>query len=484
MPRPGVTTQVLDDFVPAGPALNTGTGMIVGPTEKGPASTPVQVTSMRAYQNTFGALAGGPDMYKAAYCFFNEGGLFLWVVRAVSSNAVEATGTAAAVGGDWLDIAASSPGIWGNDVAVEITPQGITTGGAPVMYVVRVLEDGVAKELSAPLAAPDVPSFRSQLVTMTEVANPSYPLGDAPAIMVALTGGVNGGDPEQAELGAALDTLRYDLGPAQVAFPGDSDQTTAELLDAHCTKYHRVAIYDCPDTADPLELGVAVQGISEMAGKGRQILSMGQRIDYPGEVAPAIWEVPYSGIQMGIIARVDGLNDPSQVAAGALGFSRLAIGPKRDFTDDERESLNYQGVTLGKVIQNQLRTYGYRTTAGQDETNWVFFQESRVVMAVAHECDAALEDFVFQTIDGRGKLFGRVNVALTGICQRYWQANALFGETPQEGFRVDTSYPGINTIETVGKGEIHAQVLLRTSRIAEWVALDIVKVPLERAIAA
>jgi hypothetical protein len=104
-------------------------------------------------------------------------------------------------------------------------------------------------------------------------------------------------------------------------------------------------------------------------------------------------------------------------------------------------------------------------------------------MAVAHECDASMEDFTFKTVDGRGKIFSSVNVALTGVCQRYWSANALFGETPGEGFIVDTSFPGINTIETVGRGEIHAQVLLRTSRIAEWIALDIVKVPLERAIA-
>jgi hypothetical protein len=454
--------------------------MIVGVTEKGPANTPVQVTAFRQYKDTFGALAGGPDMYKAAYGFFNEGGLYLWVVRAVSSGAVEATGTAAG----WLDISAISPGSWGNDVTVEIDPQGLPAGSDPVMYVIRVLEDGVAKELSAPLVAADVPGFKSSYVTMAEVASPTYPVGDAPTETVDLSGGVDGGDPEQAELGAALDTLRYELGPAQVAFPGDSDATTAELLDAHCDKNHRVAVFDLPDTADPLELGVSVDGIAQLGGKGRQILSLGQRLDYPGEVAPAVWEVPYSGVQMGIIARVDGLNDPSQVAAGALGYSRLAIGPKRDFTDDERESLNYQGVTLAKVVNNQVRTYGYRTTAGQDETNWVFFQESRVVMAVAHECDAAMEDFVFQTIDGRGKIFGRVNVALTGVCQRYWAANALFGETPAEGFIVDTSYPGINTVETVGKGEIHAQVLLRTSRVAEWIALDIVKVPLERAIAA
>jgi hypothetical protein len=77
-----------------------------------------------------------------------------------------------------------------------------------------------------------------------------------------------------------------------------------------------------------------------------------------------------------------------------------------------------------------------------------------------------------------------VNVALTGVCQRYWRADALFGETPAEAFAVDTSYPGINTVDTVAAGEIHAQIRLRTSRIGEWVVLNIIKVPLQRPVAA
>jgi hypothetical protein len=478
MPRPGVTTQVLDDFVPQGAALNTGTGMIVGPTEKGPANTPTKIMSHRQYKDTFGALAGGPDMYKAAYAFFNEGGLYLWVVRAANAAAVEATGQVLG----WLDITANGEGEWGNGVVVIIEPQGINDPD-PVKYVVKVEEDGELKEQSIPLEGPEVAGFKSNLVTLTEQAAPAYPVGDSPPIETALSGGDDAGGPATAETGAALDTLRYDLGPAQVGLPGNTDPDAHELLDAHCAKYHRVAVADLPDTAEPPELFGAVQAIADLPGKGRQILSLGTRVDYPGEVAPAVWDTPYSGIQMGIIARVDGLNDPSQVAAGSLGYSRLAIGPKRDFTDDEREQLNYAGVSLGKVINGQFRTYGYRTSAGLEETNWMFFQESRVVMAVAHECDAVMEEFTFKTIDGRGKIFGRVEVALTGVCQRYWSADALFGETPNEGFRVDTSYPGINTIDTVAKGEIHAQVLLRTSRIAEWIALDIVKVPLERAIA-
>ena len=117
------------------------------------------------------------------------------------------------------------------------------------------------------------------------------------------------------------------------------------------------------------------------------------------------------------------------------------------------------------MVQGELRTYGYRVASGMADANWVFFQEARVVNAVNHECNAALEDYVFKTIDGRGKLFARVNAALVGICQRYWAANALYGDTANDAFRVDTSFPGINTPQTVALG---ASTRRSASRPPAW----------------
>jgi hypothetical protein len=478
VPRPGVDVIVGEDFAPGGPALNTGAGFIVGPTEKGPAAVPTQVMSFRSYKETFGSLSGGSDMYKAAYAFFNEGGLYLTVVRAVGSGATAASGTATG----WLDVDATSPGSWGDDLDVAIDPQAASN---PVTYVVTVTEDGVVKEQSLPLEGPEVAAFKSKLVTFTELATPTYPPESATTVTVSLSGGANGSAPGDTELTAALNTITYAYGPGQVAFPGETDSALHAALGEHCVTNDRVGLVDLIDTPDPAQLKSAVAAIQSGSPEGaKRLLPLGSLIEYPGETPPVVWDTPYSGVQMGEIARVDGLNDPSLLAAGSNGISRLATGYKRDFTDDEREDLNYAGVALPKVVNGRVRTYGYRTAAGLSETNWVFFQEARVVMGVAHEADAVLEEFVLKTIDGRGKIFTRVNVALTGVCQRYWRADALFGETPAEAFAVDTSYPGINTVDTVAAGEIHAQIRLRTSRIGEWVVLNIIKVPLQRPVAA
>jgi hypothetical protein len=470
MPRPGVTVIITDEAAPSGPALSTGAAFMVGATESGPAGVPTLVTSFKQYKAKFGSMAGGADMYKAAYAFFQEGGLYLWVVRGVGTGATAASATITG----WLDLDATSPGTWGNDVDVNID---YATG----TYTVKVTVDGTLMEQSVPLAAADVPNYQSQYVTMALVASPTPPTTNSTA---SLSGGSDGSAMTPAQFVAQLDTIGYAYGPGQVAIPGVTDPAIYPGLCAHCITNQRPALVDLPDTTDKAALEAAVQDLAGEEG-GKWVLGLGQVVLYPGETAPAVWEVPYTGVQMGIVGRVDGLNDPSQVAAGSLGYSRLAISPKRDFSDDDRQDLNAQGVTLAKMVNGQFRTYGYRTVANAvGEDNWVFWQEARVVGAIAHECNVALEEYVLKTIDGRGKIFVRVNVALTGVCQRYFIADALYGETPGEAFSVNTSYPGVNTIETAAAGEIHAEIKLKTSRIGEWVTLNIVKVPLQRPIAA
>ena len=81
------------------------------------------------------------------------------------------------------------------------------------------------------------------------------------------------------------------------------------------------------------------------------------------------------------------------------------------------------------------------------------------------------------------KIFAKLESDLRGICLRYYNACALFGDTPEEAFSVDTGSQ-VNTITTIAAGEIHAVIRLRCSPAGEWVSIEIIKVPVERAVAA
>ena len=194
--------------------------------------------------------------------------------------------------------------------------------------------------------------------------------------------------------------------------------------------------------------------------------------------------MPPSGVQAALIARSDAVTgNPNEAAAGANGIHRGTLGFSQVYSDADRKSLNEQGVTLAKEKYGSVRTYGGRTAAGPADTNWLPFGNARVLMAVAHEADAIAENYVFKQIDGGRRLFAALESDLVGICLRYFNLGALFGATAEEAFNVDTGEQ-VNTLQTIAALEVHAVIRLKASPFGEWVAIDIVKVPIQQALAA
>jgi hypothetical protein len=296
-------------------------------------------------------------------------------------------------------------------------------------------------------------------------------------------GGVAGATaPDAPGVATALALFPYELGPGQVCAPGLTDPLIhAEVLE-HIDATHRCALLDlAPGT--PAEVQAAAEALYATPG-ARFAAALAPTITYPSSLAaPATSDVPYSGVQAGMIARVDLLANPNQPAAGINGVSRLALGITETYTDDEREALNEAGVTLAKVLYGNVRTYGARTVAGPDDTNWLWFANSRVVMAVTHESDAIAQTYLFRQIDGRRQLFASFEAELRAMLLRFYAAGALYGATPGEAFTVDTG-SSVNTTETIAAGEVHAVIQVKTSPTAEWVQINVVKVPLEVPIAA
>jgi hypothetical protein len=288
---------------------------------------------------------------------------------------------------------------------------------------------------------------------------------------------------DAAGVTAALDLFGMELGPGQVCVPGVDDVAVHKAVLAHVDATKRVALLDLPDDPTPAALVTAVEALVGVAGV-RFASALAPRIAYPlSDGSGAVVEVPYSGVQAGLTARSDVLGNPNQPAAGINGVSRLALGLSQTYSDDVRETLNEAGVTLAKVIYGDVRTYGGRTAAGPDDERWLWFANSRVVMAIAHEADAIAQNYVLRQIDGRRQLFAAFETELRGMLLRYFNAGALFGATPPEAFDVDTG-PTVNTLATIANGEVHAVIRIKTSPSSEWVAIDIVKVPLAVALAA
>src|SRR6266545_7499378 len=119
---PGVYLERSDAVVPAIAALRTDIAAFVGIAERGPVHTAVPVQSWRQFQATFGGFIGGGYLAYTVKAFFENGGRKCYAVRVADRDVAEsASVTVAAGNGDpaWL-IEASSPGVWGNQLAIHL----------------------------------------------------------------------------------------------------------------------------------------------------------------------------------------------------------------------------------------------------------------------------------------------------------------------------------------------------------------------------
>jgi phage tail sheath protein FI len=492
MPRPGVDVEITEPAPSGGAILDTSQGFFVGLTERGTLGY-VELHSLKEYERHFGPRTGGIAAHDAARSFFTERGSTLYQARLIGPTAETATATVGVT-----EAAAASPGAWGNDVTVgyedaaagtlaeqaqerarkpnrraRATEPEATDGPAPRATQLRaVVTYGNVVERSLPISTAGEAAAWSQTSAYVRITavDEAAELAATPA--VPLTGGIDDLAVDADVLGNALDQFGYALGPGQVSYPGCTDVALHRVIVDHCERNKRCALLDLDD-ADAVTLAADATALHAYSGS-KFAAALAPRLIYPGPVSGTTVPVAYSAVQAGIIARADrSTGNPNEAAAGVLGQSLAARGLAVQYTDDEREQLNDLGVTLARPVYGQVRTYGSRTCAGPDEPNWRWFANSRVVMAISHDCDAVAENYVHRQIDAKRKIFTSLEQDLGGVCLRYATLEALWA------FKIDTG-PAVNTPDTIAAGEIHAVVGLQTSPSAEWIVIEISKTPLSQ----
>lgn len=124
---PGVTYERVDAGAPPVSALRTDIAGFVGIARRGPLHRAVPVDTWRQFQAWFGDFTGAGYLAYAVRAYFENGGRRAWIVRIASDAAAAASSlvdaqdplTGLAAGNAWR-IAASSAGVWGNDLAVRL----------------------------------------------------------------------------------------------------------------------------------------------------------------------------------------------------------------------------------------------------------------------------------------------------------------------------------------------------------------------------
>lgn len=472
MPRAGTFVTVSDTPPARGLPTDTGTAFVAGITERGSVTAPVLIRNMTDYANLLGARVTYGVLYDVLECAFREGLAAVYVGRVVGPTPTTATLTLSDGSLSTLTVKANSPGGWGTLLLVQVIASG--PGNAERTLIISTVAAGELERSPSLATKADIVAW-SQFSNYVTITDPGT--GVLPAVAAATALGAATDDRANitdAQWLAALNLFNKELGPGQVAAPGQTTSARLLQLTAHAAAYNRVAVLDEADTNNVSTMTAAV--VSGRDGNARFGSMYGPWLQIPGLTSGTYRDVPPSALMLGLIARSDASNgNPNVAAAGENGIARYVIRAKYDFDNGQRDTLNDGGVNVIRNMLGGVRAYGYRTlVAPTTYPHLLQFTGQRTVMAIAALGDDIMESFVFDQIDGQGRKFAEVNGALVGVCLPFYNKGALYGETPDEAFVVDTG-AAVNTPTTIAQGEIRAVVSLRTSPYGEVVRLTLVK---------
>jgi phage tail sheath protein FI len=124
--------------------VSTSTAAFLGIAEKGPLNEPTLITNPGDFTRTFGGYVKDSYLAYAVDGFFRNGGKRCYVVRVASSSASAAyADLTARDGSPLLRVAASSPGVWGKDIQVDVQESSL---GNTLLYQSSLAEPATAAD--------------------------------------------------------------------------------------------------------------------------------------------------------------------------------------------------------------------------------------------------------------------------------------------------------------------------------------------------
>jgi hypothetical protein len=473
MPAPG--SEVVERQSPPSRSqpIQSGSWFIAGLADRGPTES-VTVRNLAQFVERFGEFVSYGSLYSAADVFFREGGSILNVTRVVGPAAVKATVTIKNAGAEnVLKVTARNAGEWGNNLKIKII------AGTGEKYFYQILENGVVKEASPELtnneAAVAWAKVNSKLFTFEElkVTKPA----------VAETALATGADDKVNILDANWETavnnsFPKSLGPGQISMPGRTTEACYKAQLNHALTNNRIALLDSADTPTKAT-HVANAAIGRALGAaGRKGGLFANWHVVPGLATGTTRTVPPSCVQAGILGRLasEGYSPNKPGAGEKYGQSRYTIELTQPaWTETERDELNTSGVNVSMMKEGVATFMGFRTmTDPATAPAWLLLSNARLYMEIAAKAGIIAERYVFEEIDGKGIVFGKLNGELVGMLLPYFPGS-LYGDTFPEAVLVNTG-PQVNTQQTISERQINAVIEVRMNPFGERVTIYVSKV--------
>lgn len=470
MPRPGSNVQLLDTPTPVSIPSDTGTWFAAGTTERGPANTGTLIQSVDQFTTVFGTRQSYSVLYDAVETFFREGGNRCYISRVVGPAATIGTRNLLDVGaGVSLTVNAIGPGAWSANYKVAV----VAGNGAGTFQIQVSDAANVILEQSSDLSNQAAAVAWSAYSNYVRIVLGATALNPANVALTALSAGNDDrASITDTQWANALVGFGASLGPGQVSQPGRTTSVAYGQIKTHCETYNRVGLLDLPDSATAGTLNSAAAGITS-----RFCALYAPWVIVPGITVGTVRSVPSSAFIAGLCARNDASLGTNQASAGNFGVARYAVDlTQPDWDEATRTTLNTNYVNVIVRRFGGIRNYGWRAAVNAvNDPSWVGFNNARFYMDLFNALNNIGENFVFSQIDGQnGTTINKFHGSLAGEMLRRYQTGALFGDTADLAFQVDTG-PTVNTLATIAAQELRAAVAYKNSPMAEYVLIQVTK---------
>ena len=506
---PGVYVEEMSSGVRTITGVPTSITAFVGAALRGPVDLAVRVQGFAEFHRTFGGLARSCPMSYAVNQFFQNGGADALIVRVVERTAAAATGAA-----DTLELSASSPGVWGDELRVRVDHDtrpmvgmeelfNLTIRDAETLVTERYLDVSVVPGHSRHIET--VLTRKSALVRFVSAAatrpgvtsDPTMPGTDPMTVTpgsISFTANGNDGatiddseisDPSLELSQRGLWALEREsivnllvIPPFTLNDDGDIGAQTRAAAAAYCKKRRAfyiadpLAVWDAPSDlytgANSIDLGLWGLSPTENAALyfPRLIAPDPLQDGNPAEFAPG-------GAVAGIYSRTDrerGVwKSPAGRNATLLGVSGLAM----TLTDVDNGQLNRRGVNSLRAFPATGRVvWGARTLRGVDSlaSKWKYVAVRRLALCIEESVIRGTQWVVFEPNDE--PLWAQLRLTIGAFMQTLFRQGAFQGTSPRDAYFVRCDRQTTTPADTAA-GVVNIMVGFATLKPAEFLVIEI-----------
>jgi phage tail sheath protein FI len=491
---PGVYVEEVPSGVRPIIGVSTSITAFVGRAWKGPVDEPAMIHSFADYDRIFGGLWNESRMSFAVRQYFQNGGrdaIIVRVARGVATEAASSTFTFAGAGGD-LDLEASTPGSWGDNVQVTLDTAGVPSAELFNLTVVDPLPKGtnqsetlrnLSLDPGSATFVTDTLKQRSRLLRVADGSTlpasvPTNPAGPTPG-----SGGEDGGEvraedvmPASGRKGVrALDTVDIfnllclpPLSPTEDVPASTFNDAAAYLRE---TSRRAMLLVDSPSSVTDVA-GVKMFKSTLDADKNAAVFAPRLRAPNPAK-GNLVEEFAASGAVAGVFARTDASRGVWKAPAGTEATVVGAGGLTLALTDAETGELNPLGINVLRTLPLiGTVVWGSRTLRGADSLTdeWKYVPVRRVALFIEETLFRGLKWVVFEPNDE--PLWAQIRLNVGAFMNGLFRQGAFQGTTPAQAYFVKCDGE-TTTQDDIDRGVVNIVVGFAPLKPAEFVVLQI-----------